>query len=283
MPTLIHVAVDWPSYAFIEQSYRGCVWQTKGLESLQAKDSCHKWWRYYLRSFRQQFPTDKMLVAVHTDADPRTLWLLKDYGVETVVSGARDHGAALNAVAAAAKAREIELMVHVEPDCLFNGRQWLDTLLAPLLSGEADMTGNFFCGYIHPTISAWRVAAIPDCGFSRQSRKPSQWGEPLMGQLCHKIGELCLQTLQAFPEAPREETMEALESIWLFWDTGGAAWFDLAIKGRAKLTPTPDIWHGGDFVHFWCGREVPPEERRETYHEIAWINEQLSVPLDEMP
>jgi len=273
VPSVVYVAVDWPSYESIAAAYAGSLWETASAEDMRKRDSCYKWWRLYLPSFRKYFPGAPLLVGGRDPADPRILDLFRKYDAECIQVPGTQHGEGLDALAQTLAKRQVDIMIHTEPDCLFNGREWVRALLKPILSGEVDMTGDWFeTSYLHITASAWRVAAIPPCGFRRQVRRREQWLEPRIEQVVSKISRDMLHLLRNRAAVPDEILNATIADLWVNWDTGGAAWFDLAAKGRAKYVPRE-----ADFVHLWVGRETTPEDRREAYRNVPWVSAYLNA------
>lgn len=137
------------------------------------------------------------------------------------------HGQALDEAVAYLAKDQIEVMVHIEPDCIFHGRIWYDNLLQGL---EKDkwMAGSCvhgvneprFRGRIHPTPSAWRLANLNtsfNCvWYDRSASNPG-------------------------------------------WDTGHLAWRTAHLAKKDIVVKTPD------FVHLWGGSSQRENQSVEKY------------------
>jgi hypothetical protein len=165
-----------------------------------------------------------------------------------------EHGQGLDAALNWCRGHDIDVMVHLEPDCLVLGDLWVHRLLEPLTRG-AWMSGANKKPYgpIHPTPSAWRTTEVR-AGFRAQPRGIDEH-HPRFNELFN------------LNELRRCTTARKWAGFWRhYWDTGQKAWFYAAVEDRAAL-----VEHADDFVHFWMGSPrrpdnslAPPDDPRFT-------------------
>lgn len=210
------------------------------------------WMRVLVRSYLRHFPEDRLLVI---DNNPRPgmptwqphceqerSWLAQHPHVLLVDNPEagdrpwvdRTHGAGVDLAVAWCRAHGVDVLIHLEPDCLITGRQWRANL-ERALAGGAWMAGSHRKRYgpIHPTPSAWRVTEIR-CSFRVQ---------PMGADKEHpRFHELLDMEIYRTDLAPG-----LWPSFSNLWDTGLKAWFDAAVHDRAALVAGPDC------QHYWQG------------------------------
>ena len=209
------------------------------------------WIRVALRSFRRFFP-DSPLLILDNNPDPGMAgygplieeerawikdWCSQDYRhyFEPTKLFEKNHGLAMDWAARWCRSYRIRWMLHIEPDCLIDGVEWANRLLAAIQQ-DIWMVGSHrkFYGPIHPTPSLWAVNRI-QASFREQLRG-SDASHPRFSELMDMKG--LMASLQ-----PREV---AYWTSW--WDTAQKPWFDAAIHDRTLL-----IEESPDFRHFWGG------------------------------
>jgi hypothetical protein len=211
------------------------------------------WIRVAVTSYLHHFPEDRVLVVDNNPArgeihwapicERERNWLRShprvDYLPNPLVWRPGDtyapHGFGIDVAVAWCRDHDADVLLHLEPDCVVNGRRWRENLLGALSEG-AWMAGSVRKAYgpIHPTPSAWRVDQIRS-SFGDGLRTPCE-SHPRFHEVFDlpKLKEMC--------STPRE---------WNFfeklWDTAERCWFDAAVEGRAAIVETPD------FRHYWLG------------------------------
>lgn len=198
------------------------------------------WPAHMLRSFRQHFPTEPLLLVNHLPTFRLSELYIDKY--TTIIDNPRGHnagghGGGMDAAADYLRRNGVPFMVHIEPDCTFTGREWYDSMREAMASG-ATMAGpnQFPYGPIHPCPSMWLVDAIP-CSFKcdykyhpptvYDARKQAEW-----------------LSQQDWPP-------EAYHAHMAIWDTGLKAWGLAAQQGKAVVTS------GVGIEHHWEGRKKP--------------------------
>lgn len=216
------------------------------------------WLAIVLSSFFDHVSTDRFLVVdnnresstalpVRFQNDPRIE--VVRYGVDPErarippLEGVYGHGPAMDFAARAALSRGFKYLLHIEPDCLILGTEWLSNLLEK--RDHFSMVGihRKMYGPIHPTPSLWRLDRIP-CSFCQQprgtdeqhSRFPEVFDKPKL--------------LTAIQNMYDPKTIAWFDKNW---DTAQRAWFLLAIENRAARVS------GADFTHYWCGSARAPD------------------------
>lgn len=204
-----------------------------------------------LGSFRQHFPAWHVLVIDNNpvpgeatwkeDHDAERQWIRSQPGVIVVSNPGpqRTHGAAVDVAVEWCRRSGVELLLHLEPDCLISGVRWYENLQRGIDSG-AWMAGSHRKEYgpIHPTPSLWRVSQIRS-SFDYADRIPDE-RHPRFGELFNREW-----LLNAVAEANQDT------EFWLTkWDSGQRPWFDCAVEDKAILVADTD-----DFEHFWFGSD----------------------------
>jgi hypothetical protein len=200
------------------------------------------WPAHMLKSFRQHFPTEPLLLVDHlpddVDLAPEFLsdkhcWITHNPRGHN----AGGHGGGMDAAADYLRSRKVKYMVHIEPDCTFTGREWFDSMMEAVQNG-AIMAGpnQYPYGPIHPCPSIWNVDAIP-CSFKTDYK----YHPPTIYDARKQAGWL----------AQQDWPPEAFHAHMAIWDTGLKAWGLAAQQGKAVVTS------GVGIVHHWEGRNKP--------------------------
>ena len=137
------------------------------------------WIRVALTSYLHHFPDDRVLVVDNNPSRGEVGWLpmcererhwlrshprvdfLANPLLPSPVDGYTPHGLGMDAALAWCRDRGADVLLHFEPDCVIEGRQWRENLLGAISEG-AWMAGSVrkAFGPIHPTPSAWRVDQV---------------------------------------------------------------------------------------------------------------------------
>jgi hypothetical protein len=211
------------------------------------------WIQVAIASYLEHFPEDRILVVDNnprrgepgwdSDCERERYWLRAHPRVDHVVNtltacdgaGGRLHGLGVDLAVQWCRDRDADVLLHIEPDCVIEGRRWRENLLQAIERGSW-MAGAHrkFYGSIHPTPSAWRIDRI--CSTFSGWERAADSRHPRYAELID-IARL------------RAEVEPLGRWGWWeqFWDTGEKAWFDAAVHDAATLVEAPD------FRHFWNG------------------------------
>src|SRR5438477_11583602 len=138
------------------------------------------WIKVAMNSYRRFF-SDTLVVVDNnpqpgerewnTFCDAEQQWLRSQSHIHTITNqGSRTHGGGLDAAVAWCRQNDVEIMVHIEPDCLISGPQWRRNLVNAVEQG-AWMAGAVRKRYgpTHVTPSAWLVDEL-NSSFEAQPR-----------------------------------------------------------------------------------------------------------------
>jgi hypothetical protein len=240
------------------------------------------WIRLSITSYLHHFPDDRVLVV---DSNPsrgevgwlpscerERHWLRSHPRVDFLANPLRprpvdgsSYGLGMDAALAWCRDRGADVMLHFEPDCVIDGREWRENLLAAISHG-AWVAGSIHKPYgpIHLTPTAWRVDRIHG-SFVDSERTPDP-SHPRFNEL-FQLGGL----------RPVRSHRSGGPSCERLRDTGDSPWFAAALEGRTALVDVPD------FRHFGYG---PMTDRLEEcaltalYPELApWFRKAVERPL----
>jgi hypothetical protein len=196
------------------------------------------WIRVAITSYLHHFPDDRVLVVDNNPSHGEVGWLplcererhwLKSHPrvdflanplLPRPADGDAPYGLGMDAALDWCRDRGADVLLHIEPDCVIEGRRWRENLLGAISAGAwmaaSTREGN---GPIHPTPSAWRVDQIRGCLAARQ--RPRDESDPRF-------------------DHPGEWS-------WFerFCGTGEETWFVSPLEGRTTLVDTPDFRHYG--------------------------------------
>jgi hypothetical protein len=241
------------------------------------------WIQVAITSYLHHFPDERVLVV---DNNPRPgevgwlplcererHWLFSHPRVDLLANpllpspddNYAPHGLGIDAAIAWCRDRGADVLLHFEPDCVIEGRQWRENLLRAISEG-AWMAGSVrkVYGPIHPTPSAWQVDQV-HASFAARERALDE-SHPMF----HELYQLAV--LKALCRHPDEWS-------WCerFWDTGEKPWFTAAVNGRTTLVDAPD------FRHYWKGSTTNRLDEcalTERYPELAaWFRKAAEPPV----
>jgi len=140
-----------------------------------------------------------------------------------------DHGNAIEIAADWLRRNNVDIMLHVEPDCTMTGSKWYHQLLDPILKDDMWSTfGNMLCtGIGHICPSMWRIDKVRH-GFYRQPKGAD------------KTESHYLKVFKDHDNWTHE-----------YWDTGQKCWYEFDKLGKTKHVPLHD------FVHLREGSCIP--------------------------
>jgi hypothetical protein len=213
---------------------------------LWAVDGRYDWVKYSIPLFRKFFPSET-LVLVDNNNNPQELDFVKQY-TPIVLPGRRanSHGQGIDIAVQWCRENDIDIMVHIEPDCSFASRLWFDSLVRPIESGVAWMTGGVKMrqGYTHICPTAWLIPKI----------NHSFCEVPRGNDIYLPEFRIMINVRDMIREI--DVSKHHSDDIWYYlywWDTGVKNWFEIALKGRALLVPIPGI------THHWLGSRRSPK------------------------
>lgn len=210
----------------------------------------HQWPKVMLRSLREHFREEIILVnhlpngeEIPTNYQDEHCTILQNPDINK-----RGHGAGIDVAVEFLKRRGDKFFIHIEPDCLFTGKDWAVKLLDAAHSG-AIMAGpcKLPFGPIHPCPSIWDLDRIPGSfGFSPRT----EGIDFKLFNYQQMVRWLC-------------DTGMSDGGIWLWchlWDCGIKNWYEAA---KLNLAVHTDTMSG--IRHFWAGRlrspwSLPPSD-----------------------
>lgn len=211
----------------------------------------YDWTQICVKSFREVFKESYPLICVDHNRNPEEQRFLKDHGVAVVPNPNKDisHGKGLDVAAEYAKEAGHDVMVVVEPDCVFSGDQWMTDLLKAVDEGYS-MAGTFRWQYgpIHPCGSAWRLDQIPSS--FKSVKKHDDVYHPKYKQLMNLV-ELNSSVMRT------NYNTHLIHFFFHWWDVGIRNWFLLACDGKDKLVS------GAGFRHWWGSHKRTPSDLHE--------------------
>ncbi len=206
----------------------------------------HYWPKLMLRSLREHFPLDELILVNHLKMP-----MPHDYYDDncTIIEAGQNglsHGDGIDTAVNFLKKRGDKCFIHIEPDCYISGRRWAIDLLEAVQNGNemAGLAYTFDGGPIHPCGTAWIIDKIHGSfnGIVRQD-----------------ITRCDLYNYRKFIDFV--VSLNATDDLIMFltecWDTGCYNWYLAAISGKAACVPCVE----NDFAHFFLGRNYTPKER----------------------
>ena len=241
------------------------------------------WIRVAITSYLHHFPDDRVLVIDNNPSRGEVGWLplcererywlqshprvdfLANPFLPSPDDGYAPHGLGIDAGLAWCRDHDADVLLHIEPDCVIEGRSWRENLLGAISAGAwmAGSTRKVY-GPIHPTPSAWRVDQVHG-SFAARERTQDE-SHPRF----HELFQLAVL---------KEVCRHPGEWSWFerFWDTGEKPWFAAAVEGRTALVDTPD------FRHYWHGSTTNRLDEcalTERYPELApWFRKAALRPI----
>lgn len=200
----------------------------------------HEWPKIMLRSLREHFSEEVILVN-HLGRSLPPEYYDNNCIILDGLQNKMTHGAGVDAAVEFLKNRGDKYFIHIEPDCLITGRDWVNGLVGAAASG-AVMAGTYRLpfGPIHPCPTIWDINRI-DGSFDISNR---------IGHVDQRIFNY------------RDMIRWLLDSgfndddIWFWchlWDCGIKNWYKAALQGLAVHSVNSD-----GFRHFWGGRLRSP-------------------------
>ena len=124
------------------------------------------------------------------------------------------------------KIEDYDVLVHIEPDCDINGREWFDNLMTWIVNGHWMVTGHAYSSNeFHPTPSMWRLDVFRYLELSfKPFRRTVYTGQD---KLFYKL----------------VDTKKLRRQHQKWWDTGIYASYRCARKAKACAVPVPDFKH----------------------------------------
>lgn len=170
--------------------------------------------------------------------------------------GELSHGMGIDLAVNYLKDNGFKSFVHVEPDCLVTGIDWLKEIAIALADGY-HMAGSSQLSYgpIHVCPTGWNLDFIADT-FDVTLIDQSLIPDPKHFDFI-KLVKWCL------------DVNVGHRAIWFLcshWDTGFKNWYIAASKNKAKVTS------GNGFIHFTNGSNRPPDQLpKEVQYHISCI------------
>jgi hypothetical protein len=210
------------------------------------------WIKLVVRSFQKFFPAETLLVIDNNpdNGNPKCeqerLWLRQQAGVCVIPNnGRRTHGGGIEKALEWGRCHDMDVMIHIEPDCLISGSIWRQSLIKGIERG-AWYVGSHKKQYgpIHPAPCA--LATAPSWGTFDAVRKTQD-------EVRHPRF-LELYKVEALKNAPWHLT---------HWDTAQRNWFFAAVNDRALLVEAPD------FSHLWKSSMREPTGAEKKLYEAV--------------
>jgi hypothetical protein len=202
----------------------------------------YHWANIALRVFRRHFPEEILIVADYVRSVEH--YFLKkhiDYCIypQGIEVGGHQHGIAIDMIL---QQYPCDILVLLEPDCLYYDTGWYTNMLRAIESGYW-MAGflKLPWGPLHPCTTMWRTDKIQNT-FS-YVLKGTDVLDPYYSLLCDE------RLIPSWTVA----TMAKFHREW--WDTSLKNWFNAARMERAALVP------GGTLKHYWSGYDMLPRQK----------------------
>lgn len=129
------------------------------------------WTKMSLRSFRKYFPTEELIVVnnnryyatdeMRSIVSEHASSITERIPLSSSWSNWNPHGRAIDLVLQICRRNNYDILILIEPDCLFKGRIWADNLIAALSTYKLAGSYRVQYGPIHPGLSAWNVKDVP--------------------------------------------------------------------------------------------------------------------------
>lgn len=213
-----------------------------------------QWTKICLRSFRKYFPSEHLIVINNNwhHATPELCEFVSDHAsfiAERLVRPIlwNSHGRAVDLAVDICRRKKYDILILIEPDCLFKGRAWSDEMI-DAISGAYKVAGlnRMLYGPIHPGISAWKVDDIPG-SFCAKGRLPTDPADK-------KFAQNLIDWRNRWPECQDGEeirnTKKEVDVHISLWDTG--------LLNSAILDDYSYIIENRDVTHFGGGYSRSP-------------------------
>lgn len=203
------------------------------------------WPLVLLRSLRKYFTHDPIVIVNHMKSK-----ILNEYYDDKciILDGGviRRHGSGVDIAVDYLKSNGYRYMVHVEPDCVITGPNWINSMISCIESG-ALMSGSSVLpfGPIHPCPSVWDLSSVDntfDWTIRHQAIEDGIFSETK------------LKKWLAINNMPNNCQMgDKLVNFWIkYWDCGIQNWYKLAKLGHTMVSD------GDGIIHFFNGRRRSP-------------------------
>jgi len=212
----------------------------------------YDWTKISVTSFREHFPKAP-LVAVDQNHNPKEVEFLKSQDA-IIINGKRgdQHGTGMDLAIQWCKGK-VDVMIHIEPDCIFLGRKWFDLLMSGVVDDGNWMSGScqYEFGPIHPCPSAWDVNQVKHSFEYVSKRKDIYLPQH------HKLIDFKALIKDLHIKNEKHGYTKEQNHVFLYgWDTALKNWFEAASQGKAIKVETTN-----DFFHFWHGSCRSIEDR----------------------
>lgn len=216
------------------------------------------WLQVAVESFKEQFPGEKLLVVdnnITTSAESAFLRSRTDILYlpgNATANYQPTHGDGMDIAANYCREQRIEILTHIEPDCVISGTAWrtcLESVIDPAVCWLAAACWRSY-GPLHPCPSSWLVEKFSS-SFSQQPRAPDK----LHPRYADFLDEAELRAVCS--------TIEWDQFFSALWDTAQKNWFYAATRFRSRcLTLKPE----DGFQHYWKGTRSADFERIQSEH-----------------
>lgn len=210
------------------------------------------WIKVGVGSFLEHFPREQLIVVDNNlEACSETDWLQQHPDVIRLPGNPdrakRSHGDGLDIAATWCRDHSIDVMTHIEPDCLISSKAWRMRLEYQIIERDMWVAGSHWQKYgpIHPCPGSWFVPAIRHT-FALSLRADDRH-HPRYAEL--------------FDEDELFNSCTDYEWEHIFkhsWDTAQKNWFHAACYDKVALIPAGEL---RGFKHFWKGRLDSTDER----------------------
>lgn len=203
------------------------------------------WAKQAVTSFRKHLSDVTLVVVDHNHISDEQDFLESNGAIVLQGSGSQYHGDGLDLAADWCRANLYHIMVHIEPDCIITGNQWLYDLVNPIENGYW-MAGAFQLpwGTIHICMTSWLIQKIPGSFSYSPIIMDREFRRLVNADFLNELNSLdCNQ---------QERWMMWDKNVW---DTGLKNWFDCACYNKSKLVNVNDI------NHLWNSRYDTPTSR----------------------
>ena len=211
----------------------------------------HQWPKVMLRSLREHFSNELILVN-HLGEDLPPEYFDDNCTILKNNSNCFKHGDGIDIAVEHLKERGIDYFVHIEPDCLITGKEWLEELVKAAKVG-AIMAGphRLPFGPIHPCPSIWHVPRIVE-SFNISARTET------LDRNIFKYKKMVRWLYE-------NDLAERGVIIWCdMWDCGIKNWYE-----AAKLNLAINTNSTVGFRHFWSGSSRKPNELSEQDYSLV--------------
>lgn len=171
------------------------------------------------------------------------------------------HGFGIDLLVEWCKEQAVDVLVHLDPDCVVLGSKWFWDVFNPIHDQNMWVAGsNFIPGVsLFLTPSAWKIDKIKG-SFHGWKHKTSEELNHAKHQ--HLYDSLIKQIRNPLLTEVRKRGFNIYFKIW---DTGGNNWFFAHINDKDIVVQKPPDLH-----HFWKGSRQDIEGRPETNYTKLW-------------